>query len=128
MLMNGKLEPRARKCIFVGYRVGVKGYRVWCNESKKIITSRDIVYDENSMLVSSVEKPIENVVNDVVIDPIDAQLILMKIKMMMFNKNLLLCPQQGKIRRSWLQGGTLKSLIMLHMLSTLVAKSKGCMN
>ena len=42
---------------------------MWCNESKKIITSRDVVFDENSILVSSVEKLIDNVVND----PIDAQ-------------------------------------------------------
>ena len=48
--------------------MGVNGYRVWCNESKRIITSRDVVFDKNSMLVSSVEKPIENVV----IHPIDA--------------------------------------------------------
>ena len=25
---DGKIEPRARICIFVGYRVSVKGYRV----------------------------------------------------------------------------------------------------
>ena len=68
-----KLEPRSRKYIFVGYGVGVKGYRVWCNGSKRIITSRNVVFNENSMLVSNVEKPIENDVNDVVIDPIDAQ-------------------------------------------------------
>ena len=53
--------------------MGVKGFRLWCNESKRIITSKDVVFDENNMLVSSVEKPIENVINDVVIDPIDAQ-------------------------------------------------------
>ena len=60
-----KLEPRARKYIFMGYRAGLKGYRVWCNESKRIITFRDIVFDENSMLVFIVEKPLNN---DVVID------------------------------------------------------------
>ena len=60
---NGKLEPKARKCISVGYGVGVKGYRVWCEESKRIITFREVVFDENNMLVSSVETPIDNVVN-----------------------------------------------------------------
>ena len=44
--------------------MGVKGYRVWCNESKRIIVSRDVVFDENSMLVSSIEKSIDNNVND----------------------------------------------------------------
>ena len=50
----------------MGYGVGVKGYKVWCNESKRIMTSRDVVFDENNMLVSSVEKPIDNVVNNLI--------------------------------------------------------------
>ena len=64
-VIDEKLVSRARKCIFVSYEVGVKGYRVWCEQTKRIMTFRDIVFDENSMLVFIVEKPLNN---DVVID------------------------------------------------------------
>jgi len=43
------LEPRAKKGVFVGYRDGVKGYRIWFPSKKRVILSKNVVFDENSM-------------------------------------------------------------------------------
>ena len=49
---EGKLEPRAKKYIFLGYASGMKGFRLWCPDLKspKFIISRDIIFDEYAMI------------------------------------------------------------------------------
>ena len=47
---ESKLNPRAKKAFFMGFTSGVKGYRLWCLSSKKIISSRDVTFDESAML------------------------------------------------------------------------------
>nr|GEW57246.1 RNA-directed DNA polymerase, eukaryota, reverse transcriptase zinc-binding domain protein [Tanacetum cinerariifolium] len=48
---QGKLEPKAVKCVLLGYPVCVKGYRLYRldDESPKILTSRNVFFNESVM-------------------------------------------------------------------------------
>ncbi|KAH9696084.1 hypothetical protein KPL71_023037 [Citrus sinensis] len=51
---DGKLDLRARKAIFLGFKGGVKGFKLWDLEDKMFVCSRDVTFDEASMMKTSI--------------------------------------------------------------------------
>lgn len=45
---RGKLDKRSLKCVFLGYSGTQKGYKCFCPSDRKIYTTLDVVFDENS--------------------------------------------------------------------------------
>ena len=44
-----KLDNKEERCIFVGYKDGIKGYKVWNPLTRKIVYSQDVVFREVKM-------------------------------------------------------------------------------
>jgi len=41
-----KLDRKSKKCIFIGYKDGLKGYKLWNPTTRKVLYSRDVVFRE----------------------------------------------------------------------------------
>ncbi|XP_026443782.1 uncharacterized protein LOC113343905 [Papaver somniferum] len=57
---ENKLDFRAVKLIFVGMKSGVKGFKIWNPIDKNIVMSRDVTFDEMSMLKSRGSRQVKN--------------------------------------------------------------------
>jgi hypothetical protein len=43
---RSKMDKKEVKCIFIGYKEGMKGYKLWDPTSRKIVYNRDVVFIE----------------------------------------------------------------------------------
>lgn len=59
---RSKLEPKSVECIFLGYSSVSKAYRLYNNETKKIIVSRDVIFFEDKRKVTSENVQSNNVI------------------------------------------------------------------
>jgi hypothetical protein len=50
---NGKLEPREVKCVFLGYGLRVKAYKLWNPKTKMILMRRNVVFNDTVMFTDS---------------------------------------------------------------------------
>ncbi|CAI8606732.1 unnamed protein product [Vicia faba] len=59
---NGdKFATRSRRCVFVGYPYGQKGWRVYDLESRELFVSRDVIFSENQFPFHEIEKQKDDV-------------------------------------------------------------------
>ena len=46
-----KLDNKSERCIFIGYKDGLKGYKLWNPETRKVLYNRDVVFREVKYVV-----------------------------------------------------------------------------
>ena len=52
-----KLDPRSTPMTFIGYETGSKGYRFWNPDTRTIVLSRDVTFDERSFPAKASSPP-----------------------------------------------------------------------
>ena len=73
---KGKIQPRAVVCIFLGYHIGQKGYKVLILDSKKIRISRDVNFQDHifqcasfpNTILPTIFPPISSIYSDHIAD------------------------------------------------------------
>ena len=62
---RNKLDNKLEKCIFIGYKDGIKGYKMWNPITRIVVYSRDVILREDKSTFTNKEvtreKELENI-------------------------------------------------------------------
>ena len=53
------MDLRAKKGVFVGFKRGTKGFKIWDQTDNKFILSRDVTFNEASLMKPTVSQLVE---------------------------------------------------------------------
>jgi hypothetical protein len=86
---NGKLESRAVKCIFLGYGSGVKAYKLWNPETKKVFLSMNVIFNDAVMFYDCPSTDISDVIDSPNISDDEQQRIGVQVEHAKENENVV---------------------------------------
>ena len=53
------MDSKSEKCIFIGYKDGLKGYKLWKPVTRKVVYNRDVVFREVKYVIKHEVQPKE---------------------------------------------------------------------
>ena len=71
-IKEDKLDPRARKCVLIGFKKGVKGYKIWDPNDRKFILSSDVTFDEASMVKPTNSQQVESQTTNKILQQVES--------------------------------------------------------
>jgi hypothetical protein len=71
---ESKLDNKVEKCIFIGYKYSIKGYKLWNPETKKVVYSLDVVFREIKYVVKQEVLPSKEEPEKIDFEPKDDEL------------------------------------------------------
>ena len=57
---RSKMDPKAKKSIFLGDSIGIKGYRLFDTDTSKVFHSRDVIFNETASISEQGTEEVEN--------------------------------------------------------------------